>query len=575
MGTEGSVEPPDADFVIQNRTGGVQHATARCQTSTSTIFSEMVELGSGETATYESLPQELIELQVSVAEGPKGSKMYDAETVSGSVVVGLTGSDVAFATVDTVRSASELDDVFDGGVGTQSGGKTSDRSTDDPEEHGDDAVEPTGDTAEAGTSGRTGEPTRDPDTADSAGRDPSSDGSARTANTDAAGADRTDTSGVGDRRSTGSEPDSAAGTDADGRTGADASGGGARQESGGGAGRTSAPTSDTKPADGTTPEASAATPSTDTGGPGADEIHCRNCGEIIRQRAEICPECGEQNAVRADRQAGQAVGADDTNGRSGPESESGPSGRSAPDDGGETPGPDEIYCRNCGEVIKQRAEVCPGCGVQNSARAVGGSPAGAQPAQTGHAGARGQAAGAAATSNAQGRAAGTGTSQPQQGRSTASGGSGSSQARSGRGEPSGSWVNGVRFGALLWVLALAILVPTILQYQTVTGGAGLDPGGMMRSLGLAALLPPVQLLAWVVLPLSLYFDLQYVDYHVDEWPLNGRLYIAGAAILPVLTQVLGAAALFVGGGGVAVAAVVPVVLLALSVRHLRTRSRLV
>ena len=97
----------------------------------------------------------------------------------------------------------------------------------------------------------------------------------------------------------------------------------------------------------------------------------------------------------------------------------------------------------------------------------------------------------------------------------------------------------------------------------------------MRSLGLAALLPPVQLLAWIVLPLSLYFDLQYVDYHVDEWPLNGRLYIAGAAILPVLTQVLGAAALFVGGGGVAVAAVVPVVLLALSVRHLRTRSRLV
>jgi len=569
MGTEGSVEPPDADFVIQNRTGGIQHATVRCQTSTSTIFSEMVELGSGEPATYESLPQELIELQVSVAEGPKRSKMYDAETVSGSVVVGLTGSDVVFETVDTVGSASELDDVFDGGVGARSAGTPSGRSADDPEEHGDDAVEPTGDTAEAGTSGRTGDPTRDPDTADSAGRDPPSDGSARTANTDATGADRTNTSGAGDRRPTGSELDGAAGTDADGRTGVDASGGGARQESGGGAGRTSAPTSDTKPADGTTSDPSAATPSTDAEGPGPDEIHCRNCGEIIRQRAEICPECGEQNAVRAARQTGQAAGADDTNGRSGPESESGPSGRSAPDEGGETPGPDEIYCRNCGEVIKQRAEVCPGCGVQNSARAVGGSPAGARPAErsqrTGRAGARGHTAGAA----------GTEPSRSQQGRSTAGGASGSSRARSGRGEPSGSWVNGVRFGALLWVLALVILVPTILQYRNVTGGAGLDPGGMLRSLGLAALLPPVQLLAWVVLPLSLYFDLQYVDYHVDEWPLNGRLYIAGAAILPVLTQVLGAAALFVGGGGVAVAAVVPVVLLALSVRYLRTRSRLV
>jgi len=219
MGTDGSVEPPDADFVIQNRTGGVQHATVRCQTSTSTIFSEMVELGSGEPATYESLPQELIELQVSVVEGPKRSKMYDDETVSGSVVAGLTGSDVAFEAVDTVGSASELDDVFDGGAGARSAGTPSGRSADDPGEHGDDAVEPTEDTAEADTSGRTGEPARDPDTADSAGRDPSSDGSARTANTDATGANRTNTSGAGDRRPTGSEPDGAAGTDADGRTG--------------------------------------------------------------------------------------------------------------------------------------------------------------------------------------------------------------------------------------------------------------------------------------------------------------------------------------------------------------------
>jgi hypothetical protein len=136
-------------------------------------------------------------------------------------------------------------------------------------------------------------------------------------------------------------------------------------------------------------------------------------------------------------------------------------------------------------------------------------------------------------------------------------------------------VNGVRLGAGLWFLALLILIPTIQQYQRVTAGSGVDPGGMLQSLGLAALLPPVQLLAWVVLPLSLYFDLRYVDYHVDEWPLSGRLYIAGAAILPVLTQIFGAAALFLDGGGVILAAVVPVVLLALSIRHLRTRSRLV
>lgn len=27
-------------------------------------------------------------------------------------------------------------------------------------------------------------------------------------------------------------------------------------------------------------------------------------------------------------------------------------------------GPDEVFCRNCGEVIDQRAEICPSCGVR-------------------------------------------------------------------------------------------------------------------------------------------------------------------------------------------------------------------
>ncbi|MFC7070001.1 hypothetical protein [Halobaculum lipolyticum] len=29
-----------------------------------------------------------------------------------------------------------------------------------------------------------------------------------------------------------------------------------------------------------------------------------------------------------------------------------------------TPGPDEKFCGDCGEVIKQRAEICPECGVR-------------------------------------------------------------------------------------------------------------------------------------------------------------------------------------------------------------------
>ena len=28
------------------------------------------------------------------------------------------------------------------------------------------------------------------------------------------------------------------------------------------------------------------------------------------------------------------------------------------------PGPDEVYCRDCGSVISERAEICPECGVR-------------------------------------------------------------------------------------------------------------------------------------------------------------------------------------------------------------------
>lgn len=36
----------------------------------------------------------------------------------------------------------------------------------------------------------------------------------------------------------------------------------------------------------------------------------------------------------------------------------------ATDTGSETPGIDEAYCRNCGEIIDAQAEICPECGVR-------------------------------------------------------------------------------------------------------------------------------------------------------------------------------------------------------------------
>lgn len=548
MDSEGPGAPSGTDFVVQNRTGTVCHATVRCQTSTSTIFSEMIELDSGKTVAYDDLPQELIELQVTVADGPKGSKMYDAETVTGTIAVGVTGSGILFeTTADPVTSAAELDDVFDdGGIDEASTAETAEGSTDGQEREDADAA--TGDRKDVDAGDSTGESSdgaAGTDTAD-ADRDASGDrAGGRAANAGTTGSETPDASGTANPRS-GSDADA----DAAGSTGSDDSAG-----SGGGSTGGDARTADSDPSGTDQGTAGTTTSDGDDRGPGPDEVHCRNCGEIIRANAEICPECGTQNAAQASQRAGRAAGADDAGGG---DAQSTTAGESAADDSGQGPGPDEIYCRNCGEIIRERAEICPECGVENVAQGGGaqsGGSGGAQPSQGGGA----ASAGPAGSAQQSGAAGGAGTARRQ---STGS-------------EPSGSWVNGVRVGALLWFLALVVLVPTVLQYQNVTAGSGLDPGRMLQSFGLAALLPPIQLLAWIVLPLSLYFDLKYVDYHVDQWPLSGRLYIAGAAILPVLTQVLGAAALFVGSGGAALAAVVPVLLLALSIRHLRTRSRLV
>lgn len=43
-------------------------------------------------------------------------------------------------------------------------------------------------------------------------------------------------------------------------------------------------------------------------------------------------------------------------------------------------GPDEVFCNSCGAIIKQRAEICPECGVRQALDAVGaGSGHGGQP----------------------------------------------------------------------------------------------------------------------------------------------------------------------------------------------------
>ncbi|WP_336133955.1 hypothetical protein [Natronomonas amylolytica] len=37
-----------------------------------------------------------------------------------------------------------------------------------------------------------------------------------------------------------------------------------------------------------------------------------------------------------------------------------------------TPGPDECYCTSCGSIIKEKAELCPDCGVRQSSASADG-----------------------------------------------------------------------------------------------------------------------------------------------------------------------------------------------------------
>lgn len=71
--------------------------------------------------------------------------------------------------------------------------------------------------------------------------------------------------------------------------------------------------------------------------------HCTNCGEEIKDDAELCPNCGVDQTDELES-------------------------------GYEERGEGEKYCVECGELINERAEICPECGVrQPSHRDASGS----------------------------------------------------------------------------------------------------------------------------------------------------------------------------------------------------------
>ncbi|WP_280535403.1 zinc ribbon domain-containing protein [Halopenitus sp. POP-27] len=142
---------------------------------------------------------------------------------------------------------------------------------------------------------------------------------------------------------------------------------------------------------------------------------------------------------------------------------------------------DEVYCTSCGEPIKREAELCPNCGVRNDAAGGG---------RRGSGGAAGGRPAGGATASAGTAASGTGP------------------ATTDGTTVSDTWWYGVAGATALWVLLL------------IASGAG----GNLGAIGGLLLL-----VAWIGLPVSAYFDIQYVSANSD-WDPNAVLWVIGLAI---------------------------------------------
>ena len=98
MEWKGSRDGVSEGLVVENRTAEPKHIEIDCQTSKSTVFSEVARLAPGEATPYSDLPERMIEVNARAADGPKGKSMFDPEAVSGAIVVQVMDTEVAFET---------------------------------------------------------------------------------------------------------------------------------------------------------------------------------------------------------------------------------------------------------------------------------------------------------------------------------------------------------------------------------------------------------------------------------------------------------------------------------------------
>ncbi|QZY00863.1 zinc ribbon domain-containing protein [Halobaculum rubrum] len=526
--------PDDLEISVVNETGSRTRANVGCRADGDVLFVDRVTLAPGERREWSKSVTGTVDVGVQVRDGPEATERFDPTDGSGRVSATIAARSISFSTAGGRGDAGGVGSG--GGVDSFAAAETSDDAGFGAAAHdGDDGWGFDGNSTDDdawgfddGTAGADADHAADTvDTGSSESTSASSDDSGwgfgdenDTGDGDATdGRSDNDDRGSSDRNRTG-------GSDSTERSSASTDAGGSTDRSSS-RGRTgSAGDSD----ESTAPDRTARGGSRRSGR-GGDADRSDGVHETEATDATDAGVDGVDRDGGVDDRGGGSGDESDGNAEPGKAGEDagGPDGTEVDESGEEEnrqAGAGEKYCRSCGAVIKQEAAICPECGVSNEGSVGGG-------------------AGAAG-------AAGAGP-EP---------------------EPS-DWGTGVLFGGALWGINLVVVLLLVVTFRSSMAG-GLDAGGALRSLGLATVLPLTQFLAWLVFAVAIYYDMKYVRYHVPDWPLSGTLYIAAAIVLPVFTQVFGAAALFVGGPvGLAVAALVPAVLLGLAVRHTRTRKRLI
>jgi len=153
-------------------------------------------------------------------------------------------------------------------------------------------------------------------------------------------------------------------------------------------------------------------------------------------------------------------------------------------------GPDEIFCRSCGEPVKEKAEICPHCGVRNEEGATSSTSGGS-------------------------------TSTSGGSRSTSTKGHDPSQYET---TVSDRWYYAIGASLLLWIVALALssMAANESVLSTTAGFLGL--------------------IAWVGMPIGIYFDGKYIRAN-SKWNPNTAIWLI-LSLIPLINIVVGAVFLY-------------------------------